>query len=1136
MKLLYLIFVISIHTYGQNIMVGANGIYQNSTAKFHEIKDSILFLQYTNDYSNTNTINTYSNIYEVNKTTLYQTRSNTSNYVDTSCNYYRIKDTGNYIWISKFNPQGILQFSKKIEDSIQINYFTNYNLLNKLYYFDKNTGIYIYLPKDTLMKMDLSGNIVKKIKLNFTDTLKKILYKNSIFNTDYYTTSFFFNTDNYIILSSKYFLNDSFYYIFTIFDKSLNLIKRVRTDGNNFDFDFLNNSTIYHGLIDRNRYHNFSTANYILLFDTLFYNIKINHQRWGLFHNQEFLLERNSKLYYISSTPFDLSSFNVSNFLVRELDSNFNSIDSTAYAYYNSNSIFYLRGLVDKKKNFYYTYNTTQLNSYNKIGMISVDSPVVFPGVRYKACDSIYSFESTLTPLSDMSITICPNTHNVISSIEFMSISNTSVPFIKDNTFYPQGCLSAYFPPIKKDTFCINETLNLYSDTCVRHGMSTWKLSYPSDSDEMIDLKYENITFRQKGRVKIKHIHEIAGCIDSFSRYIVVLDSTNYQRLNLGKDTIVCSSNINIRLSAYDTTFNHYLWNTGSTDSVLYAIDTGIYSVQVSSYCGTLHDTIHIYKPKIPSTKMIGNDTIKICSQYLPYKYKINKLDSTYSYSWSHGIGADSTIFNSYGMYIVTASNPCFTIKDTIYINPSFTTVAIPPTTPDSVSLCANTYTIYRPAKLSLEVYQSQGGSWSPQDSIVLHKNEKILFRWTDSCGTKTIGSIKDVQRGSFTPIPLPKNNRICTTTPLQIWNTQSSVSQYEYLSGNWVLQNPIILKLGQNIVLRQDSCGNSVLDTFYGFTTFQKQTLFPKDTMIYCAQVFPVTLAAPRGYKTYAWSSGSTHDTAMVARGDVYTLTVSDTCYEYSDTMTVVEIPREPVFSLFSDTTIFCKKNLKDTLKAPTGYPKYIWDETLTTSLSYYKVDTTYSQMTLQIPRQCDTLRDTTRILWNEDPIAYPMFSTDTSYCDSLIGKIKMTLLNPQNYIHYLWYQFQDSPVVYVNTIEPSYFLANNRCQEIQVKLPVLYCDEPPIGIPSAFSPNGDGINDTWSLNGKQTNIIIHELAVYNKWGEKVYVSNQTSFNWNGMYKNEKVPNGVFLYYLDYEVLPQKIRKVYYGTVTVFW
>ncbi len=66
-------------------------------------------------------------------------------------------------------------------------------------------------------------------------------------------------------------------------------------------------------------------------------------------------------------------------------------------------------------------------------------------------------------------------------------------------------------------------------------------------------------------------------------------------------------------------------------------------------------------------------------------------------------------------------------------------------------------------------------------------------------------------------------------------------------------------------------------------------------------------------------------------------------------------------------------------------------------------------------------------------------------------------------------------------------------------------------IFIPSAFTPNDDGINDSFGVKGE--GIQNYKMLIYNRWGEVIFSSTNPAEHWNGKYKNEPVENGVYVY-----------------------
>jgi gliding motility-associated-like protein len=68
-------------------------------------------------------------------------------------------------------------------------------------------------------------------------------------------------------------------------------------------------------------------------------------------------------------------------------------------------------------------------------------------------------------------------------------------------------------------------------------------------------------------------------------------------------------------------------------------------------------------------------------------------------------------------------------------------------------------------------------------------------------------------------------------------------------------------------------------------------------------------------------------------------------------------------------------------------------------------------------------------------------------------------------------------------------------------------------VRFPNAFSPNGDGKND--EFKPMHEGVQSYQLAIFNRWGEKVYESLDPDTGWKGFYKegNERVENGVYMY-----------------------
>ncbi|MCL6524206.1 MAG: PKD domain-containing protein [Thermoflavifilum sp.] len=68
-----------------------------------------------------------------------------------------------------------------------------------------------------------------------------------------------------------------------------------------------------------------------------------------------------------------------------------------------------------------------------------------------------------------------------------------------------------------------------------------------------------------------------------------------------------------------------------------------------------------------------------------------------------------------------------------------------------------------------------------------------------------------------------------------------------------------------------------------------------------------------------------------------------------------------------------------------------------------------------------------------------------------------------------------------------------------------------PMFDVPSAFSPNGDGVNDKFLVRGY--GIGRFEIEIYNRWGQKVYESRDINQGWDGTYRGKPQPMDAYAY-----------------------
>jgi len=90
------------------------------------------------------------------------------------------------------------------------------------------------------------------------------------------------------------------------------------------------------------------------------------------------------------------------------------------------------------------------------------------------------------------------------------------------------------------------------------------------------------------------------------------------------------------------------------------------------------------------------------------------------------------------------------------------------------------------------------------------------------------------------------------------------------------------------------------------------------------------------------------------------------------------------------------------------------------------------------------------------------------------------------------------------------------------------------PFYLPNAFTPNGDGLNDTFGPIPRYDYVKKYHLSIFNRWGQRIYETTDINKGWDGTYKGSPSQVGAYVYRIVYEEFGQQPveSKVVEGTV----
>jgi gliding motility-associated-like protein len=104
-----------------------------------------------------------------------------------------------------------------------------------------------------------------------------------------------------------------------------------------------------------------------------------------------------------------------------------------------------------------------------------------------------------------------------------------------------------------------------------------------------------------------------------------------------------------------------------------------------------------------------------------------------------------------------------------------------------------------------------------------------------------------------------------------------------------------------------------------------------------------------------------------------------------------------------------------------------------------------------------------------------------------------------------------------------------NNGCKASKTITISSHCKD--IHVPNTFTPNGDGINDTWVISGLE-NDLSTTVKVYNRFGELMFQSQGYAIAWNGAVNNKKLPAGEYYYIIS----ARDTKQVLSGSLTILY
>ncbi|HXU27796.1 MAG TPA: gliding motility-associated C-terminal domain-containing protein, partial [Bacteroidia bacterium] len=302
--------------------------------------------------------------------------------------------------------------------------------------------------------------------------------------------------------------------------------------------------------------------------------------------------------------------------------------------------------------------------------------------------------------------------------------------------------------------------------------------------------------------------------------------------------------------------------------------------------------------------------------------------------------------------------------------------------------------------------------------------------------------------------------------------------------------------------------------------------TITPSSSLYCLGQTITLTAS---GASSYTWSTGALTPTISVSANGIYTVVGTTPCGTVTNTQTIT-FATTPTIQISPVTPICPGDSL---LLTASGASSYTWSTGSHSDSIYVHNAGTYT--VVGATGGCGSAASTTVTMI---PITVSFSATPSS------GPYPLNVALTNGSVgatSYAWNFgnggtsiLQNPSTVYPNAGTYTITLAASVGTCVETYSQIIIVNEPTssIIIPNVFTPNGDAINDWFTITG--VSISDFNCIIYDRWGLEMFESNSLAISWDG--KNKKgvaVPDGVYYYIINAKGNDLK-TNTYKGYVTL--
>jgi gliding motility-associated-like protein len=357
-------------------------------------------------------------------------------------------------------------------------------------------------------------------------------------------------------------------------------------------------------------------------------------------------------------------------------------------------------------------------------------------------------------------------------------------------------------------------------------------------------------------------------------------------------------------------------------------------------------------------------------------------------------------------------------------------------------------------------------------------------------------------------------------------------------------IQNPTAtpgITTSYSVIIENTSSGSSCLDTLNINVVVNPKI---KTAFTYsigaCSNNVQFTDASFTNPVSWAWDFGDSNNSITQSplyfysvSGTYTTTLISTNNFGCKDTSSQVIIL--PAFTPISVNNSIIKCELDTVQLTATGGVLYSWQPAQTLSNSTISNPFAFPSSTTIYTVNISSLNgvDTCKSLLTTSVIV-PAFSYNTSFITVTpstltLGQSSHVTLNGFPANNSITVE-PDAQVSYIGVnsfiVTPTksgeyaiYATDANNCKHtlktIYVEVQTNVCNEGVVYLPTGFTPNSDGVNDILYIRSNFITDVY--LTIYDRWGEKLFETNDITKGWDGTYKGKQLDQGVYGYYMTF-------------------